>query len=171
MADKNPTARGLIDKVAGKVKAAAGNLAGHRDLAEEGELQQSRADQADEAARLEAEAEQRADEAHTRAKIEANAVEHAYAETELAEAERLDDIERQQQAEQARADAVAQQRRAVLDRQEDAEEATLDRREAALAADAAAAHAGADEIERQADDAERAADTLAGVRKTIEDKG
>ena len=148
MADKNPTARGLVDKVAGKVKAAAGNLAGRRDLAEEGELQQSRAAQADEAARLEA------------------------------EAERLYDIERQQQAGQSRADAVAQQRRAALDRQEAAEEATLERREAALAADDAAiaaddaaAHARADEIERQAADAERSADRLAGARKTIEDQG
>jgi uncharacterized protein YjbJ (UPF0337 family) len=171
MADKNPTARGLVDKVAGKVKAAAGNLAGRRDLAEEGELQQSRADQADEAARLEAEAEQAADEARARAGIEANAVEQAYAETELAETERLDDIERQQQAEQARAGAVAQQRRAVLDRQEAAEEATLERREAAMAADDAAAHGRADEIERQAADAGRAADRLAGARETIEGQG
>ena len=156
MADKNPTARGLVDKVAGKVKAAAGNLAGRRDLAEEGELQQSRAVQAD--------------EARARAGIEANAVEQAHAETELAEAERLDDIERRQQAEQARADAVAQQSRAVLDRQEAAEEATLERRETAIAADDAAAHARADEIERQAADAERAADRLAGARETIEDQ-
>ena len=52
---KSPTAGGgLVDKLVGKVKASAGNLAGRRDLAEEGELQHAKGEQADEAARLEA---------------------------------------------------------------------------------------------------------------------
>ena len=101
---------GLVDKLAGKVKAAAGNIAGHRDLAEEGELQQAKGARADEAARLEAQAEQAADEARTKAEVESNAVEQARLQAEIDEAERLDDIERQRGAEEARAASLADRR-------------------------------------------------------------
>jgi hypothetical protein len=50
----------LADKVPGKFKAAPGGLLGRPDLAVEGELQQSKAAQAEEAPRLEAQAEQAA---------------------------------------------------------------------------------------------------------------
>src|SRR4030095_8996698 len=47
MTDETAAPRGgLVDKLTGKVKEAVGNLAGKRDLAEEGELQQARADAA-----------------------------------------------------------------------------------------------------------------------------
>ena len=103
MTDEKATTRGgLVDKLTGKVKEAAGNLAGKRDLAEEGELQQARAAEARRAARLEAEAEQDADEARVDAQLQATAVDQAEAEVALDEAERLDEVDRQLGADHAR---------------------------------------------------------------------
>jgi uncharacterized protein YjbJ (UPF0337 family) len=160
---------GLVDKLAGKVKAAAGNIAGHRDLAEEGELQQAKGARADEAARLEAQAEQAADEARTKAEVESNAVEQARLQAEIDEAERLDDIERQRGAEEARVASLADRRSDVAERLEDEEQSALDRQEQAVAVEKALAQRRADEIERQAAQSERAADTLDVARRNIEE--
>jgi len=172
MSETNPTARpALADKVAGKVKAAAGGLLGRPDLAEEGELQQSKAAQAEEAARLEAQAEQAADEAHARAELEANAVDQARVDAELDEAGRLEGIERQQDEAQTRDRAWADRQREAHSRHEAAERVALDRQEESIDAGEAASRRRADEIEREAAEAQRAADALAGARKNIEDRG
>ena len=160
---------GLVDKLAGKVKAVAGNIAGDRDLAEEGELQQAKGTRADEAARLEAEAEQAADEARIGAEVESNAVEQARLQAEIDEARRLDDIERQRRAEEARAASLADRRSDMAGRLEEAEQSALDRQEQAVDDNEALAQRRADEIERQAAQSERAADTLAHVRRNIEE--
>ena len=159
---------GLVDKLAGKVKAAAGNVAGDRDLAEEGRLQQAKGARAGEAARLEVEAEQAADEARTRAELESNAVEQARLQAEIDEADRLDDIERQRHAEEARAASLADRRTDVAGRLEEAEQSALDRQEQAVAVEEALAQRRADEIERQAAQSERAADTLDAARRNKE---
>ena len=169
MSETNPTARpGLADKVAGKVKAAAGGLLGRPDLAEEGELQQSKAAQAEEAAR---QAEQAADEAHARAELEANAVDQARVDAELDQAGRLEGIDRQQDEAQTRARAGADRQCEAHSRHEAAERVALDRQEESIDAGEAASRRRADEIEREAAEAQRAADALAGARKNIEDRG
>jgi uncharacterized protein YjbJ (UPF0337 family) len=160
---------GLVDKLAGKVKAAAGNIAGDRDLAEEGELQQARGARADEAARLEAEAEQAADETRTKAELESHAVEQARLQAEIDEAEHLDDIERQRRAEETRAAALGEKRSDVAGRLEEAEQSALARQEQAVEVEEALAQRRADEIERQAAQSERAADTLDAARRNIEE--
>ena len=172
MSETNPTARpALADKVAGKVKAAAGGLLGRPDLAEEGELQQSKAAQAEEAARLEAQAEQAADEAHARAELEANAVDQARVDAELDQAGRLEGIDRQQDEAQTRTRAWADRQREAHSRHEAAERVALDRQEESIDAGEAASRRRADDIEREAAEAQRAADALAGARKNIEDRG
>lgn len=169
MTDENAATRsGLVDKLTGKVKEAAGHLAGNRDLAEEGELQQARAAEAGRAARLEAEAEQAADEARIDAELQATAVDQADAEVALNEAERLDEIDRQQGADHARTRTAARSRREELDRQVAANEAALDRRERGVEAGAAAAEARADELGRRAAADTQAAATLVAARETVE---
>jgi uncharacterized protein YjbJ (UPF0337 family) len=169
MIDENAATRGgLVDKLTGKVKEAAGNLAGKRDLAEEGHLQQARAAEARRAARLEAEAEQAADEARVDAQLQATAVDQAEAEVALDEAERLDEVDRQLGADHARIRTAARSRREELDRQVAAHEAALDRRERGVEAGAAAAEARAEEIDRRAAADAQAAATLAAARETVE---
>jgi hypothetical protein len=124
----------LADKVAGKVKAAAGGLLGRPDLAEDGELQQSKAAQAEEAARLEAQAEQAADEADARAELEANAVDQARVDAEVDQAGRLEGIDRQQDEAQTRARAWADRQREARSRHDAAEQAALDRQEESIEA-------------------------------------
>jgi uncharacterized protein YjbJ (UPF0337 family) len=160
---------GLVDKLAGKVKAAAGNVAGDQDLAEEGKLQQAKGARADEAARRAAEAEQAADETRTKAELESHAVEHARLQAEIDEAERLDDIERQRHAEEARAASLADKRSDVAGRLEEEEQSALDRQEQVVEVEEALAQRRADEIERQAAQSERAADTLDAARRNIEE--
>lgn len=160
---------GLVDKLAGKVKAAAGNIVGDRDLAEEGELQQAKGARADEAARLEAEVEHAADETRTKAELESHAVEQARLQAEIDETERLDDIERQRRAEEARAASLAGTRSDVAGRLEEAEQSALDRQEQAVEVEEALAQRRADEIKRQAAQSERAADTLDAARRNIEE--
>jgi uncharacterized protein YjbJ (UPF0337 family) len=160
---------GLVDNLAGKVKAAAGNIAGDRDLAEEGELQQAKGARADEASRLEAEAEQAADETRTKAELESHAVEQARLHAEIDEADRLDDIERQRHAEEARAASLADKRSDVTERLEEAEQSALDRQEQVVEVEEALAQRRADEIERQAEQSQRAADTLDAARRNIEE--
>jgi uncharacterized protein YjbJ (UPF0337 family) len=170
MTDENAATRGgSVDKLTGKVKEAAGNLAGNRDLAEEGKLQQARATEARRAGRLDAEAEQAADEARVDAELQATAVDQAEAGVALDEAERLDQIDRQQGADQARTRASARSRREELDHKVAAEEAALDRRERGVEAGAAAAEARAEEIDRRAAAEKEAAATLAAARETVEE--
>jgi uncharacterized protein YjbJ (UPF0337 family) len=172
MTDENAATRGgLVDKLMGKVKEAAGNLAGNRDLAEEGELQQARAAEARHAARLEAEAEQAADEARVDAELQATAIDQAQAEVALDEAERLDEIERQQGADHARTRTAPRSRREELDRQVAADQAALDHRDRGVEAGAAAAEARAQEIDRHAASDAQAAATLAAARETVEEDG
>jgi uncharacterized protein YjbJ (UPF0337 family) len=169
MTDENAaTRRRLVDKLTGKVKEVAGNLAGKRDLAAEGELQQARAAEARRAARLEAEAEQAADEARVDAQLQATAVDQAEAEVALVEAERLDEIDRQQRADHARTLAAARSRREELDRQVAAHEAALERRERGVEAGTAAAEARAEEIDRRAAADAQAAAALGAARETVE---
>jgi uncharacterized protein YjbJ (UPF0337 family) len=169
MTDENAATRGgLVDKLTGKVKEAVGNLAGNRDLAEEGELQQAQAAEARRAARLEAEAEQAADEARVDAELQATAVDQAEAEVALDEAEHLDEIDRQQEANHARTRAASRSQREELDRQVAENEAALDRRERGVEAGAAAAGARAEEIDRRAAADVQAAAGLAAARETVE---
>ena len=66
---ENPkqTAGGLVGKVAGKAKEAAGSLVGNGDLAREGRLQQAQADAEASAERRDADAQQRDAEARLKA--------------------------------------------------------------------------------------------------------
>lgn len=170
MTHENAATRGgLVDRLTGKVKEVTGNLAGNRDLAEEGELQQARAAEARHAARLEAEAEQAADEARVDAEFQATAIDQAEAEVALDEAERLNEIDRQQGADQARTRTAARSRREELDHQVATDEAALDHRKRGVEAGAAAAEARAEEIDRRAAAEEEAAATLAAARETVEE--
>jgi uncharacterized protein YjbJ (UPF0337 family) len=160
---------GLVDKLAGKVKATAGKIAGDGDLAEEGELQQAKGTRTAEAARLEAEADQAADEARVSAEVESNALERTRVQAEIDEAQRLDDIERQRRAEEARAASLADEHADAANRLEEAEQSALDRREQAVDDEEARAERRADELERKAAQAEQAADMLAAARRNLEE--
>jgi hypothetical protein len=114
---------------------------------------------------------QAADEARVDAELQATAIDQAQAEVALDEAERLDEIERQQGADHARTRTAARSRREELDRQVAADQAALDHRDRGVEAGAAAAEARAQEIDRHAASDAQAAATLAAARETVEEDG
>lgn len=99
-----PAASGLLEKIVGKTKKVVGRVVGNDDLAEEGELQHAKAETAEDAARLVAEAEQRDREADLAAEQTANRIEQERVEAELSRIEREDEIEREHDAEKMKID-------------------------------------------------------------------
>ena len=130
MTEESPdTSGGVLDKLAGKAKQAVGSIVGNETLAEEGALQERKADTTKEAARLTAEAQQAERKADLAAEQEQNRLEQARIEAELAEQSRADEIEREERAERAAVAAEAARKEATAAQQEQAEEARLDRKE------------------------------------------
>src|SRR5215210_8813876 len=92
------TAGGLVGKLAGKAKAAAGSLTGNDDLAREGRLQEAQSEAQVDARREAAEAEQAEAEAELEAKKTENELERERLQAEVAEKDRAAAAERERQA-------------------------------------------------------------------------
>src|SRR3954453_3902617 len=82
------TTGGLAGRLAGKVKAAAGQVLGNEDLAREGRLQEAQSDAEITARREEAEARQRQAEADLEAERNETEVERARLQAEVAQKDR-----------------------------------------------------------------------------------
>src|SRR5689334_9410812 len=95
--DKERTAGGLVGKLAGKAKEAAGSVVGNDKLEREGRLQDAQADQELEARREAAEAEQREQEAKVQAERAETERERERLEHEVAEERREEAAEKDRQ--------------------------------------------------------------------------
>ena len=162
------TNRGVLDKLAGKAKQAVGNIIDNETLAEEGALQERKADTAKDATRLIAEAEQAEREAELTAEQEHNRLEQARVEAELAEQTRVDEIERQEQAERAAIAAETARKEAAAAQQEQAEADRLDRKEVDVVAERIDGAQEAAEIEQDARRAEETADALDAAQRNLD---
>ena len=169
MPEESPdTRRGVLDKLAAKAKQAVGSLVGNETLAEEGALQERKADTAKDATRLTAEAQQAEREADLTAEQEENRLEQARIEAELAEQTRADEIEREERAERAAVAADVARKEATAAQQEQAEEARLDRQEADVVAERIDGAQEAAEIDEDARRAEAVADALDAAQRNLD---
>jgi uncharacterized protein YjbJ (UPF0337 family) len=125
LTDKEKTERttgGVVGRLTGKAKEAAGTLVGNDDLAREGRLQQAQADAETQAARHAEDAEQRrqeADLAQARAETE---LERERLQNELATEKREDRIEHDRRQAEREAQAEAQRARAAAEQDREAQE-------------------------------------------------
>ena len=158
--DTPDTSGGVLDKLAGKAKQVVGNIVGNETLAEEGSLQERKADTALDATRLAAEAEQAEREADLAAEQEQNRLDQARVEAELAEQTRADQIEREEAAERAAVADEAARKEAAAAQAAQAEQARLDRKQAEVVADRIDGAQKAAQIEQDARRAEATADAL-----------
>src|SRR3954462_13770279 len=112
--DTERTAGGLVGKLAGKAKEAAGSVIGDDKLAREGRLQDAQADQEIDARREAAEAKRREEEANTEAERAETERERERLQHEVAEERREEAAERDRQAaeQQAQAETTKEQARA-----------------------------------------------------------
>lgn len=150
------TAGGPLGRFAGKAKEAAGSVLGNEELAREGRLQQAQTDAEEVAQREAREAEQAAAEAGTQAQRDELALERERLEAELAEEQRLEQIERdaaRERAEAARHEAAAEAERSAEQRAAGAEEERARQERAAAEAETA-------RLEQQARAAEARADAI-----------
>ena len=161
MTDAERTTGGVVGKLAGKAKEAAGAAVGDDDLAREGRLQQAQSDAEVNARREAAEARQREAEAELEAERDETLHERERLQAEQAQKEREDAIERDRvraeqeaTAEQARAEQAADAQRRAAERaaQAEQERARTDRAEDAgdavtLAQEARRAEARADALD------------------------
>src|SRR3954463_14288279 len=104
------TAGGMVGKLAGKAKAAAGSLTGNDDLAREGRLQEAQSEAEITARKEEAEAQQARAEAELEAERAETKAERDELRNELTEQEREEQAERDRQAAEQQAAADAPQR-------------------------------------------------------------
>jgi uncharacterized protein YjbJ (UPF0337 family) len=157
----------VFEKVAGRAKAVVGRLVGNDDLAEEGDLQQAKAQAAKEAALLMDEAEQRDREAELAAEQETNRIERQRVEAELAEIEREEQIERERRGELKKIEQQAARSRAIVSKQARHDDEVLRQREQ----DAVAAHVDgvidAAAIKQAANQAEAVADALESAQRDL----
>ncbi|MCW2968648.1 MAG: hypothetical protein JWM71_2420 [Solirubrobacteraceae bacterium] len=138
------TAGGLVGKLAGKAKAAAGSLIGNEDLAREGRLQEASSEAELVARREAAEARVQSDQARV-----------------VEEKAQTDEERRRLEAEVAAEEAEARAERDRLEAERRAEEQARQEREAAEA-QRRTQELGADAIERQGE-RERLADAATAV--------
>jgi uncharacterized protein YjbJ (UPF0337 family) len=162
------TSPSVLDKLAGKAKQAVGHIVGNETLAEEGALQERKADTAKHATRLTAEAEQAEREADLTAEQEQNRLRQARVQAELAEQTRADEIEREARAERAAVAAEAVRKEATAAQQEQAEESRLDRKEVDVVVERIEGAQEAAEIEQDARRAEAAADALDAAQRNLD---
>lgn len=154
------TAGGLIGKLAGKAKEAAGALAGDNDLAREGRLQQAQVDAETAAHADAAEAKQRDAEASLQAEKAQNETEKARLRNEVATQERAERIERDRREAERRAQSEAVRQRAVAEHQREVQESAADQAERHAEAERVAAAEETIRLERQARHAEAQAAAL-----------
>ena len=105
------TAGGLVGRIAGKAKEAAGSLVGDRDLAREGRLQQAQVDAEAEAGHEAAESRQREAEASLEAEKTETETELDRLQNEVAAQEREQRIERERQEAEREAQSEAKRQR------------------------------------------------------------
>jgi uncharacterized protein YjbJ (UPF0337 family) len=158
---------GAFEKVAGRAKAMVGRLIGNDDLAAEGELQQAKAENATDAARLAAEAEQRDREAEVAAEQEANRIERQRVEAELARIERDDQIEQERLREVAEIEQQAARSRAIVSDQSRRDDDGIRQRERDIVAADIAGAVKAAGIRQEAKQAEIVADALDSAQRDL----
>ena len=169
MPEETPDTRtGVLDKLTGKAKQVVGNIIGNETLAEEGALQERKADTAEHASRLAADAEQTKHEADLMAKEEQNRLEQARVQAELAEHTRSDEIEREARAERAAVAAEAARKETAAAQQERAEHASLDRKEVDVVAERIDGTQEAAQIEQDARRAEATAEALDAAQHDLD---
>ncbi len=168
--DQERGARGVLDKVAGKAKEAIGDLAGNDELAEEGQLQQARAETAAEAQRLATEAEHAQEEAELAAAQVTNRIERERLDAELTAEAQEERAERERHGAQAAVERAAAREEALVEHQADAGEAVLDLAEHEVAVDQVETAATAARIEQDAARAEASADALDAAQANIDQR-
>jgi uncharacterized protein YjbJ (UPF0337 family) len=157
----------VFEKVAGRAKAVVGRLLGNDDLAEEGELQQAKAQATKEAAVLIDEAEQRDREAEIAAEQEANRIERERVEAELAGIEREEQIERERRGELAKVEQRDARSRAIIAEQSSHDDDVLRQREQAVVAAHIDGVIEAAAIKQEAEQAAAVADALEAAQRDL----
>jgi len=148
--EMEPTGGGLLGRLAGRAKAAAGALTGNQDLAREGRLQEAKVQAADDAARSAAQARVREQQAEVEATRQDNALEREHLEAEVAADEREARIEHdRRRAEQQAAAREVREKEQARELEQSAEEERLGAAAQALRLEQEArrAEAGADAID------------------------
>ena len=159
---------GVFEKVAAKAKKTVGRLMGNQDLTEEGELQEAKAETAEDATRLTTEAEQRQREADVAAEQEANRIEQERVQADLARAEREEQIERDRKVEEARVDNESARRRAAVNDQARHDDEMIEHGEQATVAARIDGALEATAISQEAKQAEAAAEALDAAQRELE---
>lgn len=166
MTDAKNVKGGLVDRIAGKVKQAAGAVLGDDGLAREGRLHEDKADATAEAVRRDELAAQSADEAEVVEREAALLVEQESLAAEAAEDVRRERLDREHAEEEAR-----------IEREHAAQDAAIGRAaqasELAVAKDEAAAARNHDDTKREAAalaaEADRARSTAEALERATED--
>jgi phosphoglycolate phosphatase-like HAD superfamily hydrolase/uncharacterized protein YjbJ (UPF0337 family) len=160
MTDAKEPAGGLVGRVAGKAKEAAGELLDHDELAREGRLQQASVDAEQEAGQREAEAARERDAAEREAERTRIEAERARLRTDVETSERERQIEQDRQTAEQRAQAEATQRKRQADAQGQGERAVAAHAELTAEQERVEAAQRAAALERQADRHEATADAV-----------
>jgi phosphoglycolate phosphatase-like HAD superfamily hydrolase/uncharacterized protein YjbJ (UPF0337 family) len=160
MTDAREPAGGLVGRVAGKAKEAAGELLDHDDLAREGRLQQASVDAEQEAGQREAAAARERDAAEREAERTRIEAERARLRTEVEASEREQQIEQDRRTAEQRAEAEASQRKRQAEVQGQGERAVAAQAELTAEQERVEAAQRAAALERQADRHEATADAV-----------
>jgi uncharacterized protein YjbJ (UPF0337 family) len=154
------TTAGLVGKLTGKAKEAAGSLVGNDDLAREGGLQQAQVEAETDADRFAGEATQQAEEAALAQEKNETDLERQRLQNEVAAQEREQRIGRDRQEADREASAKAERKRAEAERLRSAQESAAE--SGAERAERERLAAAKDEIrlEQQAREAEAQANAI-----------
>lgn len=153
------TSGGLVGKLAGKVKEAAGSLTGNQDLAREGRLQEAQSDAGFEASREAREASQREQQAQLVRERDETELERERLENEVAEQEREARAERDREVLERQVAAQEQEEKAQAERERAAKESSADRIEESAEAERLDAAREAIRLEQEARRVEAKAET------------
>jgi len=151
---------GLVDRLKGKAKQVAGSVLGDKNLKEQGQLHEAKADAAADARRQATAAEHQEAVADVSAKESELAIERQRLATDEAADARAARIETERKQAEAQVAAQHDAQRAAAERQAEAQENAVDQSEAAALRQHQVAEADASRIEREATEAERAAAAL-----------
>lgn len=154
------TAGGLAGKLAGRMKQAAGSVLGNENLAREGRLQQAQVEAEADAAVAGQHAEQAEEAAAIEAERTENAIERERLKNEIAAREREDQIERDRREAQLAAEAAARRDKADATAKEQIHERGADIAENAAQAERIAAAKASARLEQEARAAKATADAI-----------
>jgi uncharacterized protein YjbJ (UPF0337 family) len=164
--DITQAAGNFVERLKGKAKQVVGSVTGNAELKHEGALHERKADAVDDAARLDALAEQ--ERAH--ADITARERELAAEEQRLAAEESAElreaRLERERRETEARIEREHDEREMVVERRQEAQQALVDADEARAAAARGEQLRTAAEITKETDEARSTAKVLDGEHRT-----